>query len=548
MLDEGLETLTPPSREAATERQRLERDWRLWVPAMFPGYITDEETGEVLPFAAHQERAWDHVWSVRRGVRPAPFVGLWGRGLTKSTTAEMATVSVGARRIKRYGFYVCGTQDQADDHLNNIGDMLGAPMVEELYPELARRDVSKYGTSKGWKRNRLRTAAGFTIDAIGLDVARSRGAKLEETRPDWMVLDDIDDQEDSDDTIAKKMRALTRKILPAGAVDLAVLFIQNLIHDASIASLLESGEAPFLHDREVSGPVPAIYDLHYDEDEYKRTGRVVIESGRPAWAGMNIQRAQEIANYEGGEAFLVERQHMTHLLGGTIYRPEFWHRDETRFLLGDPSVDPWTGDKDDVIGRYLFFDTAYKDKDSSSDTACVGLELLASWRVRMCHLWSGHLEFPYLLKTIEDTALDWNEDGALSGVVIEDKASGISAIQTLWLAAPEWLADLLDALEPGTRSKDEKDRQAAQYARMGGVLMPYADTAMPEFREFIAEVTKSRPVKRDRRDALTLGILYLERWLSQWHRAEMRRLSGMTAVEQRETERERAAGLAAGEA
>ncbi len=221
----------------------------------------------------------------------------------------MAVVALGMRGVKRYVLYVCGTQDQADDHVQNIADLLAEAGVG--------RDVSRYGTSKGWKRNRLRTDAGFTVDAIGLDTA-ARGRKLESYRPDLIVIDDVDEESDTEKTVQKKVRALTRKLLPAGSEDLAIIAVQNLVHEGSVFSQLADGAARFLSNRVVSGPIPAVEDLEYEEHE---DGSVVITGGRATWEGMPLSRCQEILDDEGLEAFLVERQQLTDTpLGNLVYR------------------------------------------------------------------------------------------------------------------------------------------------------------------------------------------------------------------------------------
>jgi hypothetical protein len=48
------------------------------------------------------------------------------------------------------------------------------------------RELNKYGSSKGWRRNQIRTSDGFKVDAIGLDTA-ARGFKIDEDRPDFIV-------------------------------------------------------------------------------------------------------------------------------------------------------------------------------------------------------------------------------------------------------------------------------------------------------------------------------------------------------------------------
>src|SRR5690606_24664960 len=104
------------------------------------------------------------------------------------------------------------------------------------------RLVGKFGNSKGWRRNRLRTSDGFTIDAMGLDSAK-RGAKVDEQRPDFLIIDDVDDAEDSEDTTTKNMRIIARKIMPTLTDGAAILFIQNMVSDSSMMARVLRGEA-----------------------------------------------------------------------------------------------------------------------------------------------------------------------------------------------------------------------------------------------------------------------------------------------------------------
>lgn len=209
------------------------------------------------------------------------------------------------------------TQQLADEHVASIGAMLQTDVMEVAYPAMADRAVDKYGHSKGWKRNRLRTADGFIIDALGLDTA-ARGMKVEDMRPDLICLDDIDEQDDTPGTVAKKIRAITRKILPAGARHVGVIAVQNLVHPESIfARLVSTGEpgepepAHFLATRRVSGPIPAVYDLDYEHvtDVGGRT-RWLITGGEPSWPeGLTLAECQHEIDTFGIEAFLAECQH-----------------------------------------------------------------------------------------------------------------------------------------------------------------------------------------------------------------------------------------------
>lgn len=297
----------------------------LWLTRVLPGYIgatgaEDVPAAEGL-FAPHHRQFWQWLWAIDRGDRPESFVGIWGRGQAKSTSAELGVVALGARRRRKYVLYVCGTQDQADDHVGNIASMLESSGIERWYPEMADRLVGKFGNSKGWRRNRLRTSTGFTVDALGLDTA-ARGVKLDEQRPDLLVIDDVDAHDDSPQVVQRKIDALTKKLLPAGSPDMAVLAIQNLVHRDGIFARFADGRAKFLQRRIVSGPVPAVRGLvTRHEVQPDGTGRDVVVAGECTWPSQSIERIQANIDDWGLTAFLAEAQHDVHARDGALWVP-----------------------------------------------------------------------------------------------------------------------------------------------------------------------------------------------------------------------------------
>lgn len=185
--------------------------------------------------------------------------------------------------------------------------------------------IGKYGSSKGWRRERLRTRSGFTVDALGLDKGL-RGAKVEDQRPDLIILDDVDEKEDSIETIKKKRERITTSILPAGSNDVAILFIQNLIHPASIASEL-LGDAEYLADRIISGPFPAVDDLVYERrmDPVLKREVYFITGGTATWEGQDLTVCQQNIRDWGLTAFLAEAQHEVDISGGRWDHISFEH-------------------------------------------------------------------------------------------------------------------------------------------------------------------------------------------------------------------------------
>jgi len=344
-------TTTPTSRQKHPSpdplTRKLESDWRLWLPVLFPSMFR-------AGFGQHHGDLWDWVWRLRLGQTFDPFVGIWARGGGKSSSAETANIAMGARRVRRYALYVSETQDQADKHVMSVGGLLEGSGMEQHYPLMASRDVNKYGSSRGWRRNRLTTAAGFTIDAVGLDVA-TRGIKIEDRRPDAITLDDIDGRHDTEAATLKKIETLTESVLPAGSPDVAVLAMQNLIIPDGIFSRLADGRADFLATRTVSGPFPAVRDLRYA----LQGGRALVTGGEALWVGQSLAVVQHQIDTWGLSAFLREsQQEVAADPEGALWRREWIaaHRvapdqetlpDMVRLVVG---VDPSGSKRGDEVG------------------------------------------------------------------------------------------------------------------------------------------------------------------------------------------------------
>lgn len=354
------ESLTVDETSAFTAPEH----WREWVPALFPAHCK-------APFATRHADLWEWVWAIEAGKRPPPYVAVWPRGGAKSTTAEMACVAIGARNVRPYALYVCETQEQADDHVQNIGSLLESSEVAAYYPDLASRLVNKFGNSKGWRRNRLRTAAGFTIDALGLDTA-ARGIKLEENRPGLMIFDDIDNELDKPAATAKKIKILTKRIIPAGSNDLAILAVQNLVHEHSIFSRLVDGRADFMADRIVSGPYPAIENLEYEQ----QGGRYVITRGTATWEGQSVERCQEMVDDMGISAFLSESQHEVEPPAGGVFSHLVYKRCS------------WD-EIPDLVRTVVWVDPAVTDTDQSDSHAIQADGIDAKGNIYRLYSWEG---------------------------------------------------------------------------------------------------------------------------------------------------------------
>jgi phage terminase large subunit-like protein len=287
--------------------------WKAWLAKHFPHVAT-------APMAERHERVWEWFDAIQPGEQPPrPRVEIWPRGGAKSTTIELGTAYVGARLARQFVLYISETQAQADEHVQSIADHLESLGIKRL--------VGEFGNARGWRKGQLRTKTGFNVVALGLDTA-ARGLKLGKFRPDLIVLDDIDGTEDTSRTIAKKIRAITKKLLPAGSGDCAVIVAQNLVHEDGIVAQLYDGRADFLEDRDCFLDV-AVRGLQTEPrtDEDGATRHYIV-GGTPTWVGQSIEVCQSQIQKWGLLAFLEEAQHEVHALAGYFF-------DEKQFQIVD---------------------------------------------------------------------------------------------------------------------------------------------------------------------------------------------------------------------
>jgi len=299
-------------------------DWlRVYAPQSAPSKMGD-----------HHLRAWNWAESIENGNPPPALIECWFRGGGKSTTMELISSRLAVKATRRFLLYVCATQDAANRHVSDIATVMERCGIE--------RAVNQYGFSRGWNAQKLRTANGFNVLAFGLDTG-ARGVKLDHLRPDMIILDDIDELDDSVNAVEKKIRTITATILPAKSVDCAIVFVQNRIHANSVMSRVLSGELDMLQDRIQSPIIPAIYDLLYEPVE-KEDGRMgwKITSGNAAWEHKNIQVCQKEIDDFGLISFLRECQHDVGV--GGLFFPQFkpidsngkdWH------VVDYIEVQPW---------------------------------------------------------------------------------------------------------------------------------------------------------------------------------------------------------------
>jgi predicted phage terminase large subunit-like protein len=170
------------------------------------------------------------------------------------------------------------------------------------------------------------------------------------------------------------------------------------------------------------------------------------------------------------------------------------------------------------IGRWISWDTAIKDTDTAAFSACTVAEMTPDYRLLVREVWRDRLGFPDLVAIMEEKAHEYNRDGKLRGVIIEDKASGTSAYQTLRAGTNQGLAALLIPFMPHG-SKEQRASQAGVWCKHGCVELPHPSDKTPWLFPFEQELF-SFPLSdyADQVDSFSQLILYTEHLLAEgWH-------------------------------
>lgn len=337
LLDEAL-----AGQGFGVTRSQIESSWRVAIKALFPHFARND-------FSKEQAQFWEMIWEVEEPTHPLPIGLFLPRGHAKSTSAEMATVALGAMGRRHFAVYCCASQERANEHVaNNIRSMFESPAFQLHYPEVGKPAVGLHGNRQGWKQSQLICGNKFTVRALGFDGAM-RGIRVEGYRPDLIILDDIDEITDSPEMVAKKIQVLTKSIIPAKATNCLIIFAQNLIHPNSVANKVAKRDADFLRKIRRIGPVKAIEDFTYEIDT--GTGDVKFLTGTATWpAGMSLEVCDAMINAEMGlSAFLTEcQQEVDQVAAGAIF-PQWspmhhviTHSEFVRYY-GDQAWDPKLG-------------------------------------------------------------------------------------------------------------------------------------------------------------------------------------------------------------
>jgi hypothetical protein len=258
---------------------------------------------------------WDSRLAFLTGGHPEhlAYFPIWSRGHMKSTVAERMVVvdAFLSAFFDQPGFclYVCRNKPKTHEHVSNVEKLLSSAPVRRHFPALSEvKRNEETNQRRQWTGTFLHTMANYVVKGGSLDSAQA-GSRIEETRPTFIVPDDIDGREDSEVISKSRFRQLTTEILPMRQGNTLTFFAQNLISRYSTMYRIWKQHARVLTNRKPTDPVPAVLNL---KTETRTVGGIVKDvylSGEPTWKVWDARRIQDEIDSYGLPAFLRECQH-----------------------------------------------------------------------------------------------------------------------------------------------------------------------------------------------------------------------------------------------
>ena len=313
------------TRETGTQKEqrirRLQKDYAAFCEYYFPHFLQlrDKVTGEVIRIV-HNAPFHNAAALKVKNTPNLKAVFKWPRGHAKSTHMDIFTplwLMFQPKRLIDFMVVVGKSEDSANRLLGDI-------QAELQYNKRIIADFGKQMSMGDWTEGEFTTKDGVHFLACGRGQS-PRGLRKRESRPDYIVIDDLDD--DALCRNPRRVREMTDWVKEAlfGALDVGrgrFIMVGNLISKTSV--LADICKTKGVHVSEV---------------------KAVDGEGNPTWREKwTKEEAQGVADFMGYRAWEKEMMHNP-IVEGTVFKQEWikyakrpaWREFDELVLYIDPS-------------------------------------------------------------------------------------------------------------------------------------------------------------------------------------------------------------------
>ena len=288
---------TPAERDR--RKQRLLNNYAAFCEYYFPHFLTlrDKTTGEVIR-TVHNAPFHNSAAQKVRNTPNLKAVFQWPRGHAKSTHFDIFMplwLMFQSKRLINFMVVVGKSEDSA---IRLLGDI----QAELEHNQRLIADFGKQRGSASWQEGEFKVANGVKFLACGRGQS-PRGLRDRESRPDYIVIDDLDDDELCRNE--KRVNDLTAWVKEAlfGALDVGrgrFIMVGNLISKTSVLA-----------------------NIAQTKGVYVSVVKAVDASGEPVWKEKwSREEAQAYRDFVGYRAWEKEMMHNP-IVDGSIFRHEW---------------------------------------------------------------------------------------------------------------------------------------------------------------------------------------------------------------------------------
>lgn len=410
------------AKEKLARIKKVRADYAAFVDYYFPHYTTNEQTGKQTPCAPFHIAAANKV----RKEKNLRAVFKWHRGAAKSTHLDIF-IPLWLKCQEKPDIHVMVLVGKSEENANTL---LGDIQAELQYNQRYIHDFGEQYNSGSWEEGEFVTKDGTAFFARGRGQS-PRGLRYRSHRPDYIVIDDLDDDE-----LCESPARVTR--------------LTNWVKEALFGAL-DGGRGRFIMVGNLIAKNSVLANIAATNGVFVSQVNILDRKGNVSWAAKwTPQEVRELEAFQGYRSF--QKEYMNNpITEGAVFRQDWikWGKlpDLKKFdeiiLYIDPSFKGLT--KNDYkaaklwgkVGTQLWHIKAFVRQCSVAEMVR-WLYDLYEWSVKAGIAIRWYMEANFMQDTILD---DFRTEGELRGYQLPlssdkrkkpDKFQRIEAISPLW--------------------------------------------------------------------------------------------------------------------
>ena len=282
------------AKEKLARIKKVRADYAAFVDYYFPHYTTNEQTGKQTPCAPFHIAAANKV----RKEKNLRAVFKWHRGAAKSTHLDIF-IPLWLKCQEKPDIHVMVLVGKSEENANTL---LGDVQAELQYNQRYIHDFGEQYNSGSWEEGEFVTKDGTAFFARGRGQS-PRGLRYRSHRPDYIVIDDLDDDE-----LCESPARVTR--------------LTNWVKEALFGAL-DGGRGRFIMVGNLIAKNSVLANIAATNGVFVSQVNILDKKGNVSWAAKwTPQEVRELEAFQGYRSF--QKEYMNNpIKEGSVFRKDW---------------------------------------------------------------------------------------------------------------------------------------------------------------------------------------------------------------------------------